>query len=230
MPVHDLIGQRFTRLTVEQRAENDRRGSARWVCRCDCGQAKITLGVSLLSGKTRSCGCLHREALAGPCRKGQFQAQHGQSGNIARRRAATAEYRSWMAMKSRCNNPNATDYHRYGGRGIAVCDRWNSSFEAFVQDMGPRPSLSFSIDRVENDGNYEPGNCRWATPIQQQSNRVDSRFLEVGDERITMAEAARRAGIHPTLLRNRLERGWQVHDALRPPRRSHLLAPAEASK
>lgn len=124
------------------------------------------------------------------------------------------EYRSWQRMKERCSNPRADSYHRYGGSGIKVCDLWIGSFEAFLADMGPRPSLNHSIDRTDNERNYEPGNCRWATRKEQNRNQRSNRIVELGGERISLAEAAERAGVEYFKARDRLNRGWSVDRAL----------------
>ena len=155
----NITGQRFGRLVVvERQPRTTRRDGVRWVCLCDCGRTMVTLGKRLKTGHTRSCGCLLRE----------MKTTHGM--------AWTPTWRSWVSMKSRCGDPNSTSYKNYGGRGINVCDQW-LSFEKFIADMGERPD-GRSLDRVNNDGNYEPGNCRWATASQQrrnQSRRRDSR-------------------------------------------------------
>lgn len=148
----DLTGRRFGRLHVITRADDIGPGNARWMCRCDCGNFIVVRSPHLSRGKTKSCGCFREE----------MHRTHG--------RSQEREYRSWCSMKSRCTNPNSPSYRRYGGRGIKVCERWQS-FENFYADMGQRPANK-SIDRINNDGNYEPGNCRWADRLTQNRNRV----------------------------------------------------------
>lgn len=156
----DLTGRRFGKLLVIERAGTVTQGTARralWRAQCDCGKQAVTDGYSLRSGRTKSCGCLTTST-------------HGMFG--------TREYQAWTAMKQRCTNPNVKNYRDYGGRGITVCPRWCDSFEAFLEDMGPRPSPTHSLDREDNAGNYEPGNCRWATREQQARNTRASKLTE----------------------------------------------------
>lgn len=195
----DMVGIKAGRLTVLSRVGSDARGQATWLCRCDCGEELVVRGSSLRNGNTRSCGCL----LAGAARARRLT--HGM--------ANTPAYRSWSAIVERCCNANNPSFPRYGGRGIRVCDRWRASFEAFFADMGPRPSGT-SIDRVDNLGHYEPGNCRWATPFEQQNNTSrNKRYTHNGETR-TLAEWGRRYGIRAPVVNNRLLRGWSLAEAL----------------
>jgi len=149
----------FGRLTVINRAKSSKRWQARYWCECSCGEILIVLEYNLQSGNTKSCGCLHREATATRSFK------HGQS-----QKGKGSTYLSWYAMKQRCFNPKHDAYIHYGGRGISVCERW-MLFENFLADMGEKPSVGMTIDRINVDGNYEPGNCRWATWSQQAYNK-----------------------------------------------------------
>lgn len=161
MAVRDLAGQRFGRLLVLHRhPENTPAGKARWTCACDCGGEKVVIGNSLTQGSTVSCGCFHAEVTTARSSK------HGHSP----RRAVTTTYRVWADMVKRCTNPNHWAWRYYGGRGVTVCERWRASFESFLADMGERP-VPLTLDRINNDGNYEPGNCRWATRKEQSRNR-----------------------------------------------------------
>lgn len=159
----NLIGKKYGRLTI---LHFFRKQSSRtrpfFRCRCDCGKEIEAASPDVLRGKHRSCGCLQIEAIT----------KHGHSSFDPRKQSPT--YRSWLSMKQRCLNPRATHYHRYGGRGIKLCDRWQN-FVNFLSDMGVRPSKKYTIERMNNDGNYEPSNCRWATRKEQSANRCNSR-------------------------------------------------------
>lgn len=137
-----------------------------------------------------------------------FNQKHGAS-----KGGGTAEYRVWRSMRSRCNNPRDSGWSRYGGRGIRVCERWNS-FENFLADMGPRPSLEYSIDRIDNNGNYEPSNCRWATDYEQNRNRSDNIFMTCNGKTQCMSDWAKELGLCLQMVFGRWERSWSDLDCL----------------
>jgi hypothetical protein len=204
---HDLTGQRFGRLSVLQEGPRAGRFKSRtWACMCDCGNSTTVYQGKLTQGATQSCGCLQRNVLP------LIQRTHG---NVIGK-SPTPEYRTWCAMKRRCYNPNSVGYCDYGGRGICVCESWHE-FANFLRDMGPRPTPTHSIERTDNDGNYEPGNCVWSDRNAQANNRRSNRILEHGGESRTLAEWARHLGMGYAALQARLDRGWAVDRALSTP-------------
>jgi hypothetical protein len=163
----NLVGQRFGRLVAAKYvgALPKPPYATLFHCRCDCGGETVARGPELKSGHTRSCGCLAREAAPRNAKSIHREAQPN----------LTIEYRTWIAMKYRCCNPSCKAFRNYGGRGIRVCRRWLGCYAAFLADMGRRPSAQHSLDRIDNDGDYTPKNCRWATEHQQNSNRRSKR-------------------------------------------------------
>lgn len=190
----DLRGRKFCRLTPYELV-----APRTWRCRCDCGAVAIAVTHHLLSGEQKSCGCYARERLIERC------TTHGLTN--------TPEFIAWKSMRSRCSNPKRKDFARYGGRGIRVCERWDrgdgvkSGFECFLEDMGPKPSPRYSLDRLDNDLNYDPQNCHWALPVQQTRNRSNTRLVEYNGETMPIARACELAGIDYMLAMNRIYKG-----------------------
>lgn len=202
----DLSGLRFGRLIALEYVGN----CGRWRCICDCGRTTNPKGFNLYRGITKSCGCL----LADIASKKNLTHGHSVDGRPSR------TYTSWLGMIARCRDPRHCRFQRYGGRGISICERWNS-FANFLADMGERPSNKHSLDRINNDGNYEPGNCRWATASQQSRNRSTSRFVDFEGQSLSMADVAERYGITSSTIRKRLKRGWSIQDAITAPADQH---------
>lgn len=176
-------------------------------CRCDCGTERLVAAQDLKAGKSKSCGCIGWAAAARSA--ADANTTHGMS--------KSTEFRIWTDMRRRCHDPRRPDFHRYGGRGIAVCNEWRDSFEAFFRDMGPRPE-GRTLDRLHNDQGYSKQNCIWATKKRQDRNRRTNRIVEVEGVRMTLADAAEKYGVHyPTLLTRLGARKWPLMKALTTP-------------
>lgn len=201
----DLTGQKFNRLTA-LRQEGRSGKHMLWACSCDCGSGivKHVRASELVAGAVRSCGCIVKELARENVRT--KLTTHG--------KASSRVYRIWLGVKNRCLRKSYKQYNDYGGRGIKIVDRW-MDFEAFYADMGDPPSDDHSIERRDNDGNYEPGNCYWATRTQQGANKRTSHLIEYDGRTQTITQWSRELGIPPTTISNRLRRGWPVNDAMR---------------
>ena len=198
----DLGNMTFGKLCVVPNTRGVAKGNrSTWLCRCECGREKVMKAQLLLAGKARSCGCMKS-------RKG-MNATHGMQG--------TPTWRSWQSMKTRCRDPSHTSYPRYGGRGISYDPKWES-FEGFLEDMGMRPPGK-TLDREDNDGDYNRANCRWRTPRQQSLNRSDNVWLTFGGETLCLSDMAAKHGLHRGTVHARLQRGWTLDRALTTPAR-----------
>jgi hypothetical protein len=205
----DLTGERFGVLTVTARAAS-KNGRAAWSCNCDCGATAVVVGQHLRRKAVTSCGC-------------QMKARAARMGNANRTHGKTdaSEFRTWVAMISRCTNPKDFRYKRYGGRGIKVCAAWAESFETFLHDVGPAPFPGAELDRERNNEGYEPGNCRWVTSKVNNNNRSNNRLIEHCGRTQSMTLWAEEVGLNPATLRARLEAGWSTEDALTRPMRGN---------
>ena len=204
MSKKNITGERFNRLTAVKYVGVNKHKHSVWECRCDCGKTvNIPIGA-LRTGNTKSCGCLNLELIS------SMNRTHG--------RSRTPEYRNWCAMKERCNSPYHKNYSDYGGRGIRVCERWDSSFENFLADMGPRPFLKATVERIDSSKGYSPDNCRWATQKEQTRNKRNTVFLEFKGERKSVGEWAERLGVKIGFITQRLRLGWSVERALTVPK------------
>lgn len=203
----DIAGQRFGRLFVVERVASTADGRTQWRCRCECGGETVQPGVVLRKGLVRSCGCLRRETTK---RMGQATFKHGHAV------LETPEYRTLKGAIGRCHNPKDRGYHRYGGRGIVVCDEWRHDFAQFLADMGPKPSPRHSLDRINNDGPYSAANCRWATLAEQNNNRSDNHIVVVDGQSMTLADAIRASSttMKPKTVRERVRSGLPIERAL----------------
>lgn len=194
----DLTGRKIGRLTVLSEAAR-RGGRVAWVCLCDCGAETVAITCNLTRWHTLSCGCLHKNVTS------ERKLTHGQSG--------TPEYKVWRGMRNRCENQNEVAYQDYGGRGIKVCERWKS-FENFLADMGSRPD-GMTIERNDVNGDYEPGNCRWATMKEQQANRRDTIRIAIGDRVQPLKLWCEELGVAYKKVHLRLTRyGYELNRAL----------------
>lgn len=203
----DLAGTRIAKWTVIRDAGRIPKGSRLWLCRCDCGTQRVVPASRLARGGSQSCGCLRVE------QPKILNRTHGHS-KVPGKNNGTPTYQSWMAMRVRCAYKKHPAFHQYGGRGIAVCERWQA-FENFLADMGERPAGT-TLDRVDNDRGYEPGNCRWATRSAQARNRRSSRRLRAHGVTDTIVAWSDRTGISAACIRERLKRGWPPERAVAP--------------
>ncbi len=214
----DIIGKEFSRLRVTEFKEINKHGQSVWVCACICGNIVTVRGSHLKSRSIQSCGCLRIERVK------QKITKHGLTG--------TGTYVSWQAMLSRCYNSNNSSFFEYGGRGITVCDAWRFSFENFYSDMGER-DYEASIERINTNGNYEPENCKWAYPEEQNVNTRHNHFLTFNKETLTISQWSRKTGLSQSIISDRIRvNKWSIEKTLTMPqfakdeilcKRGHLL-------
>lgn len=197
----DLTGQRFGKLIVIKKMENDKDNKIKWLCKCDCGNIAIVSGKDLQRAHTKSCGCLHEK--------------HSKS--------ETRLYRVWRGMKARCLNSKYPYYSNYGGRGITVCDEWKNDFQVFCEwamkngydEKAPRGECT--LDRIDNNGNYEPNNCRWTTNKQQSRNRRTNHLLTYKGKTQNIIQWAEETGISRSVFVSRLQNGWNMKKIINTP-------------
>lgn len=206
-----LVGRKFGRLIVLEFSRSvvmdfkcGRRTYPLWKCLCDCGNTVEVKSENLNNGHTRSCGCM-KDLL------GQRSVKHGMT--------ETVEFKIWTGILTRCLNPNSRAFDRYGGNGVTVCDRWREDFSAFLADMGLRPSTQHSIDRIDNSGNYEPSNCRWATRKEQANNKTANVVLTFNGKTMTAAQWSECSGISRQAIYQRIKAGWTHARTLTTPQR-----------
>lgn len=203
--MRDLLGVKFGRLLVLCRSSLVRIGGVMWDCECECGNRSTVRAQHLTCGRVKSCGCLNSEMIS------KRNRTHGMS--------RTTEYKSWTSMKERCYNPKHIEYSRYGARGIRVCDEWADSFACFIEDMGLKPTPYHSIDRIDVNGDYAPGNCRWADRITQANNKRSNRILIHSGVSRTISEWERASGLPKGVIGLRLARGMSPAQAITKPLR-----------
>jgi len=191
--VKDLSGIRQGSLLVIRRMGSREDGQSLWECRCDCGKTCVKSSGNLRQG-TKSCG-----AACGVSRSNRARSRHGLS--------RSKENRAWMAAKQRCHNPKHPQFSNYGARGISMCDEWRQSFDAFIEYIGRAPSPKHTLDRIDNDGDYEPGNVRWATPSTQINNRRVTCVVDLDGRKLSMKDACEEFGLPYTTVSARWRRG-----------------------
>lgn len=201
----DRSGRKYGRLTAIRVSHYNERKQAYWLCVCDCGTEKSIFGGNLTSGAVISCGCYSRENPAHLIHGAAKDFQH------------YPEYDIWLGMKGRVHNPNNKRFKFYGGRGITICQQWLDSFENFYRDMGQRPHPKLTLHRVNNNGNYCPENCVWATKKVQNREKTNTHWQTYQGERKSLADWADITGINYTALHQRLRAGWSVERAFTTP-------------
>lgn len=202
LPRDDLTGRVFSKWTVVRFVGRSKWRVAYWECLCSCGNRRYVSQTPLLRGDSVCCGCT--------------MAEHQRLKHTTHGKSHTPEYGAWKAMLHRCQSPKDARYKDYGGRGISVCDRWQN-VDSFISDMGSRPSPKHTLDRIDNDGDYCPENCRWVVRSVQDNNKRNNRYLVHSGLTLTISEWSRRTGICVSLIRQRLRKGRTTAEALETP-------------
>lgn len=204
-PFKDLTGQQFGLLEVIEISPCKKEGRSWFICKCKCGNITPPIrGTTLIQKLVSSCGCITSELIS------KSKIKHGICKRIGKSRTYTTEYNTWLAIKNRCLNNKCIQFKDYGGRGIKICDRWLNSFENFLEDMGHKPSMNYSIDRKENNKDYCKENCRWATRIEQQNNKSNNNHLTINNETHTIAEWAKIKNIKYSKLLYRVKMNMPI--------------------
>lgn len=207
----DLTGRTFGHLQVIEKVKVGQ-GKYKWLCKCDCGNTKLVRTYHLISGNTSSCGCQHFEA----CKT------YGM--------AESRIYHIWCTMKARCSRETSSGYDKYGARGIKVCDEWESFAPFYEWAIANGYSDNLSIDRIDNDGNYEPSNCRWATAKEQANNTRNTVRYKLNGKLYSAYELSQMSGVPQKLINSRIRKGWAVKDAAYTPKGKFIGGPGLGHK
>lgn len=218
----DLSGLKFGRLTVLSLAS--RKNASTWLCRCDCGTERVIRGTNFTSGSTKSCGCLSTET------RSKLGSSHRRMTSIPKASEVfSSEYRAWISMRDRCSNPANKSFHNYGGRGIQVCERWQNSFDSFLEDMGPKAEANLSLDRINGSSDYSPENCRWTTNKVQMNNVRYNVKVTIDGETNTVAYWCEFFGIARNTYECRVMKGESPQSAFKRPVRHKRASSAPAA-
>ena len=197
----NITNQKFGKLYAVKLVSKDKNNRERWLFKCDCGQEKIIDKSSVKTGKTKSCGC--------------WQLENNKVIGITHNKSRTREFKIWLGIKKRCLNKKHSTYKNYGERGIKICDRWKDSFENFLADMGSAPSELYSIDRIDNNGNYEPLKCKWVTRKEQNNNTRRNRIVSYKGNNYTLSNLCDKLGLKYQLIYDRVTKlKWKIEEAI----------------
>lgn len=206
--ISNLTDQRFEMLTVfGYVGRTGKKQAYAWLCRCDCGAWNIATSLNLQSGNSTNCGCVNNKRI------GSLNRTHGLANK-------SAEYCIWKHIRSRCYNPKHPRYKDYGERGITICDRWRESFANFLQDMGERPGIEYTIERKDNEKGYSPDNCKWATRAEQNNNKRNNRRIAINGRTLNLSQWCKELQISRQSVHYRLNQGMSIIEALTAPKES----------